>query len=155
MQKLFCLGNFRSVLKKSVLFIFLFLARKSSSRSSRAHQRQPCPCSIVIPDLFPSTSLVTQMFFWRPFPLCFLLFSVSSRWHPSVLNTSLEKDPLPWWQQSKLWFPSLVHLWTAFSAALKQPTWLGWWGHYCMSITMGCEPFTSTRNNSASMEQSK
>lgn len=97
----------KSILQKSVLFILLFLARKSphhcSSRSPRADHRQPCPCSTVIPNLFPGTSLVTQMFFWRPFPLCFLLFSVSSHWHPSVLNTSLEKDPLSWWQQSKFW----------------------------------------------------
>lgn len=65
----------KGIFKKSVLSILLFLARKSphhcSSRSPWADQRQPCPCSIVIPNLFPSISLATQIFFWRPFPLCF------------------------------------------------------------------------------------
>lgn len=99
MQHLFCLGNLRKASLRKVSFSYsLSLARKSphhcSSRSPRADHRQPCPCSIVIPNSFPGTSLVTQMFSWRPFPLCFLLFSVSSHGHPSVLNTSLEKDPL-------------------------------------------------------------
>lgn len=109
MEHFFCLGNLLKASSRKVSFPYSSSlqgkAHTCSSRSPWASQRQPCPCSIVIPNLFPGTCVVTQMFFWRPFPLCFLLFSVSSHWHPSVLNTSLEKDPLSWWQQSKFWVP--------------------------------------------------
>lgn len=103
--------------------LLLILARESphhcTSRSPQADHSHHCPCSIVILNMFSDTWLLIKMFFWRPFPLCALLYSASTHWHPSVLNISLEKDALSRWQQSKLFsgLPSLAHLWTAFSTA--------------------------------------